>query len=136
MSHDAFLFDAVRTPRGLGKPTGSLHEVKPVDLVVGLFDALGQRHESLDPADYEDVILGIVSPVGDQGAVLPRAAALKAGLPESVAGVQVNRFCGSGLEAVNEAAARIRSGWERSSSVDAEHCAWRERCGEVVRARS
>ena len=112
MSHDAFLFDAVRTPRGLGKPTGSLHEVKPVDLVVGLFDALGQRHESLDPADYEDVILGIVSPVGDQGAVLPRAAALKAGLPESVAGVQVNRFCGSGLEAVNEAAARIRSGWE------------------------
>lgn len=112
MTQDAFLYDALRTPRGAGKPSGSLHEVKPIDLVVGLTHALRDRHEGLDPADIEDMILGCVSPVGDQGAVLPRVAALKAGLPQTVAGVQLNRFCASGLEAVNQAAARIRSGWE------------------------
>ena len=88
MTQDAFLYDALRTPRGAGKPSGSLHEVKPIDLVVGLTHALRDRHEGLDPADIEDMILGCVSPVGDQGAVLPRVAALKAGLPQTVAGVQ------------------------------------------------
>ena len=112
MTRDAYLFDAVRTPRGLGKPTGSLHEVKPIDLLGGLFDALRERHPEWDPATVEDVVLGVVSPVGDQGADIARVAALKAGMPENVAGVQLNRFCGSGLEAVNQAAARIRSGWE------------------------
>lgn len=112
MTRDAYLYDAVRTPRGLGKPTGSLHEVKPIDLVVGLMDAVRERNPEWDPAQVDDVVLGIVTPLGDQGGVLPRAAALKAGLPEAVAGVQLNRFCGSGLEAVNQAAARVRSGWE------------------------
>lgn len=112
MTQDAYLFDAVRTPRGLGKPTGSLYEIKPIDLLGGLFDALRERHPGLDPADIEDVVLGVVSPVGDQGADIARVAALKAGMSETTAGVQLNRFCASGLEAVNQSAARIRSGWE------------------------
>lgn len=108
----AVIYDAIRTPRGKGKSSGSLHEVKPIDLVVGLIDAVRERNPGLDAAQIDDLVLGIVSPVGDQGAVLPRVAALYAGLPEPVAGVQVNRFCASGLEAVNQAAARVRSGFE------------------------
>ena len=112
MSGQAIIYDAVRTPRGRGKATGSLHEIKPIDLTVGLLDALKDRNEGFDPGAVDDVVMGIVSPVGDQGSVLPRIAAIKAGYPEPVAGVQLNRFCGSGLEAVNQAAARVRSGWE------------------------
>ena len=112
MTNQAIIYDAIRTPRGRGKATGSLHEVKPIDLVVGLLDALRERNPGLDAERIDDLILGIVSPVGDQGADLARVAALKAGLPEPVAGVQLNRFCASGLEAVNQAAARVRSGWE------------------------
>ncbi|MEO6019620.1 MAG: acetyl-CoA C-acetyltransferase [Knoellia sp.] len=108
----AVIYDAVRTPRGKGKSSGSLHEVKPIDLVVGLIKALRERNPNLDAAQIDDIVLGIVSPVGDQGAVLPRIAAMYAGLPEPVAGVQLNRFCGSGLESVNQAAARVRSGFE------------------------
>lgn len=108
----AVIYDAIRTPRGKGKANGALHEVKPIDLVVGLIDAVRERNPGLDTAQIDDVVLGIVSPVGDQGAVLPRVAAMYAGLPEAVAGVQVNRFCASGLEAVNQAAARVRSGFE------------------------
>ena len=108
----AVIYDAVRTPRGKGKANGSLHEVKPIDLVVGLIDAVRERNPGLDSAQIDDIVLGIVSPVGDQGAVLPRVAAMYAGLPEPVAGVQVNRFCGSGLEAVNQAASRVRSGFD------------------------
>ncbi|MEO6790089.1 MAG: acetyl-CoA C-acetyltransferase [Ornithinibacter sp.] len=108
----AVIYDAIRTPRGKGKSSGALHEVKPIDLVVGLIDAVRERNPGLDAAQIDDLVLGIVSPVGDQGAVLPRVAALYAGLPEPVAGVQLNRFCGSGLEAVNQAAARVRSGFE------------------------
>ncbi|KGN37239.1 acetyl-CoA C-acetyltransferase [Knoellia subterranea] len=108
----AVIYDALRTPRGRGKSSGSLHEVKPIDLVVGLLDAVRERNPGLDSAQIDDIVLGIVSPVGDQGAVLPRVAAMYAGLPEPVAGVQVNRFCGSGLEAVNQAASRVRSGFE------------------------
>src|SRR5690606_26249831 len=92
--------------------TGSLHEIKPIDLTVGLLHALLERNPGLDASQVDDLVMGIVSPVGDQGAVLPRIAALKAGLPEPVAGVQLNRFCASGLESVNQAAARVRSGWE------------------------
>ena len=109
---EAFVYDHVRTPRGKGKKNGSLHEVKPIDLVVGLIDEIRKRNPDLDPAVVDDVVLGVVSPVGDQGADIAKTAALKAGLPDTVAGVQLNRFCASGLEAVNQAASRIRGGFE------------------------
>ncbi|RYE55261.1 MAG: acetyl-CoA C-acyltransferase, partial [Rhizobiaceae bacterium] len=112
MATEAFVYDALRTPRGKGKKDGSLHEVKPVDLVVGLLDAVQERNPSLDPNRVDDVVLGVVSPVGDQGGDIAKTAALAAGLPETVAGVQLNRFCASGLEAVNQAASRVRGGFE------------------------
>ncbi|MBM7492228.1 acetyl-CoA C-acetyltransferase [Micromonospora luteifusca] len=112
MPSEAYVFDAVRTPRGRGRNTGALHGVKPISLVVGLIDALRERNPGLDVGRLEDLLLGIVTPVGEQGGDLARAAALVAGLPDHVGGVQLNRFCASGLEAVNSAAARIRSGWE------------------------
>ena len=109
---EAFVFDAVRTPRGRGKKTGSLYEVKPVDLVSGLLHELERRHPGLDPEGVEDVVLGCVTPIGDQGADIAKTAVLAAGWPHTVAGVQLNRFCSSGLDAVNQAAQRVRSGWE------------------------
>jgi acetyl-CoA C-acetyltransferase len=109
---DALVFDAIRTPRGKGKSNGALHTVKPVDLVVGLMHETLIRNESLDPKRVDDVVLGCVSPVGDQGADIAKTAAIKAGLPHTVAGVQLNRFCASGLEAVNIAAQKVASGWE------------------------
>ncbi len=109
---EALIYEAIRTPRGRGKSNGSLHTIKPVSLVVGLIDELRARHPGLDPAAVDDLVLGIVSPVGDQGSVLPRTAAMAAGLPDTVGGLQLNRFCGSGLEAVNTAAQKVRSGWE------------------------
>ncbi|MEU6642144.1 acetyl-CoA C-acetyltransferase [Saccharomonospora sp. NPDC046836] len=111
MSTEAFIYEAIRTPRGKNKG-GSLHGTKPIDLLVGLIDELKARHPGLDPAAINDIILGVVSPVGDQGGDIARTAAIAAGLPDTVAGVQLNRFCSSGLEAVNQAAARVRSGWE------------------------
>ncbi len=111
-STEALVFDAVRTPRGKGKSNGSLHSVKPVDLVVGLMHETLSRNVSLDPGRIDDVVLGCVSPVGDQGADIAKTAAIKAGLPDTVAGVQLNRFCASGLEAVNIAAQKVASGWE------------------------
>jgi acetyl-CoA C-acetyltransferase len=109
---DAYVYDALRTPRGRGKSSGSLHEVKPVSLVEGLLREVQSRNPDLDPERIDDVVLGVVTPVGDQGADVAKTAALAAGLPDAVAGVQLNRFCASGLEAVNQAAARVRSGWE------------------------
>jgi acetyl-CoA C-acetyltransferase len=109
---DALVFDAIRTPRGKGKVNGSLHSTKPVDLVVGLMHEMLVRNEKLDPNRVDDVVLGCVSPVGDQGADIAKTAAIKAGLPDTVAGVQLNRFCASGLEAVNIAAQKVASGWE------------------------
>ena len=109
---EAFVYEALRTPRGKGKPGGSLYGVKPVSLVVGLVDELRARLPGLDPARIDDVVLGVVSAVGDQGGVVARSVALAAGLPETVAGVQLNRYCASGLEAVNQAAQKVRSGWE------------------------
>ena len=108
---NAMIFDAVRTPRGKGKKDGSLYEVKPVDLLAGL---LAQLHKRLafDPAQIDDVVMGVVSPVGEQGAVIAKTAALKAGWDVRVAGMQINRFCASGLEAVNLAAQKVASGWE------------------------
>jgi acetyl-CoA C-acetyltransferase len=112
MSQEAFVYDAIRTPRGKGKKDGSLHEVKPVDLVVGLLDAVKDRNPSLDPNRVDDLVLGVVSPIGDQGGDIAKTSALAAGYPETVAGVQLNRFCASGLEAVNQAASRVRGGFE------------------------
>jgi acetyl-CoA C-acetyltransferase len=112
VANEAYVFDAVRTPRGKGKVNGSLHTTKPVDLVVGLLHELLGRNVALDPARIDDVVLGCVSPVGDQGSDIARTAVLKAGLPDVVAGVQLNRFCASGLEAVNVAAQKVASGWE------------------------
>jgi acetyl-CoA C-acetyltransferase len=109
---EAFLYEALRTPRGKGKPTGALHGVKPVSLVTGLIDELRHRHPGLDPTRIDDIVLGVVTPIGDQGGDIPRAAALAAGLPDTVAGLQINRFCASGLEAVNLGAMKVRSGWE------------------------
>ncbi|HWU06432.1 MAG TPA: acetyl-CoA C-acetyltransferase [Streptomyces sp.] len=112
MSTEAFVYDAIRTPRGRGKANGALHGTKPIDLVVGLIHEIRDRFPGLDPAAVDDIVLGVVSPLGDQGSDIARIAAIAAGLPESVAGVQENRFCASGLEAVNLAAAKVRSGWE------------------------
>jgi acetyl-CoA C-acetyltransferase len=109
---EAFVYDHLRTPRGKGKAAGSLYEVKPVDLVVGLIDELRERNPSLDTNRIDDVVLGVVSPVADQGGDIAKTAALAAGLPETTAGVQLNRFCASGLEAVNQAASRVRGGFE------------------------
>jgi acetyl-CoA C-acetyltransferase len=109
---EAFIYDAIRTPRGRGKSTGSLHASKPVSLVVGLLDELRKRNPDLDPARVEDVVLGCVTPIGDQGANIARTTALAAGYEASGPGFQLNRFCASGLEAVNVAAQKVRSGWE------------------------
>ncbi|MCP9208211.1 acetyl-CoA C-acetyltransferase [Streptomyces cucumeris] len=112
MSTEAYVYDAIRTPRGRGKADGALHGTKPVDLVVGLIHEIRRRFPDLDPAAIDDVVLGVVSPLGDQGSDIAKVAAIAAGLPDTVAGVQENRFCASGLEAVNLAAAKVRSGWE------------------------
>lgn len=112
MTTEAFVYDAVRTPRGRGKANGSLHGTKPIDLVVGLIHEVRRRFPDLDPAAIDDVVLGVVSPHSDQGSDIAKIAAIAAGLPDTVAGFQENRFCASGLEAVNLAAAKVRSGWE------------------------
>jgi acetyl-CoA C-acetyltransferase len=112
VSTEAYVYDAIRTPRGRGKANGALHGTKPVDLVVGLVHETLSRFPDLDPAAIDDIVLGVVGPLGDQGADIARTAAVAAGLPDTVAGVQENRFCASGLEAVNMAAMKVRSGWE------------------------
>jgi acetyl-CoA C-acetyltransferase len=115
---EALVFDAIRTPRGRGKPAqngkpgGSLYEVKPITLMVGLMDEMRRRHPGLDPAAIDDVLLGCVTAVGDQGMDIARTAALVAELPYTVAGMTLNRFCASGLEAVNIAAQKVRAGWD------------------------
>ncbi len=111
MSEEAFIYEAIRTPRGKGR-NGSLHEVKPISLVTGLIDEMRRRYPDLDENLISDIILGVVSPVGDQGAVIARTAVLASGMPETTGGVQINRFCASGLEAVNMAAQKVRSGWD------------------------
>lgn len=112
MSTEAYVYDAIRTPRGRGKKSGSLHSVKPVSLVTGLIETIRTRNPELDPREIDDLVLGVVSPVGEQGADIAKTAAIASGLPETVSGVQLNRFCASGLEAVNIAAQKVRSGWE------------------------
>ncbi|MBK8990094.1 MAG: acetyl-CoA C-acetyltransferase [Chloroflexi bacterium] len=109
---NAYIFDAIRTPRGKGKSSGSLYEVTPIDLVAGLMKEMEQRHD-LDTAHIDDVVLGCVTPIGDQGADIARTATIYADWHVDVPGVQLNRFCASGLEAVNLAAMKVRSGWEK-----------------------
>ena len=108
---EALVYDAIRTPRGKGKKDGSLHEVKPVTLLAGVLTDLQARND-FDTAEVEDVVMGCVTPIGDQGSCIAKTAALAAGWDWKAAGVQVNRFCASGLEAVNLAAQKVRSGWE------------------------
>lgn len=107
---DAYIFDHVRTPRGKGKKDGSLHEVTPIRLATQVLEAIRDRNKGLDTREVEDVILGCVTPVGEQGTNIARTAIMMAGYDESVPGVQINRFCASGLEAVNIAAAKVMSG--------------------------
>ncbi|WP_394781718.1 acetyl-CoA C-acetyltransferase [Undibacterium sp.] len=109
--NEAYLYDAPRTPRGKGKKDGSLHTVKPVTLLAGLMRDMQTRLQ-LDTALIDDVVLGCVTPIGDQGADIAKTAALAAGWDWKVAGVQLSRFCASGLESVNLAAQKVRSGWE------------------------
>jgi len=106
---DAYIFDAVRTPRGKGKSDGSLHEITPVALASQVLEAVRDRN-NIDSAEIEDVAMGCVSPVGEQGAVITRTAIMQAGYSNQTAGIQVNRFCASGLEASNIAAAKVMSG--------------------------
>lgn len=108
---NAYIYDAVRTPRGKNRG-GALRGTKAVDLVVPLINAIVARNPVLDPHSINDVVLGVVTPIGEQGSVIARTAALLSGLPHTVPGVQVNRFCGSGLEAVNLAAQKVAAGCE------------------------
>ncbi|MGI9283445.1 MAG: acetyl-CoA C-acetyltransferase [Endozoicomonas sp.] len=110
MSQSAYIFDAIRTPRSKGKADGSLHEVRPLELSAGLFRELQSRY-SLDTSYVDDVVLGCVTPVSEQGSDIAKAVVQQAGWDESVAGVQLDRFCASGLEAVNTAAQKVMSGW-------------------------
>ncbi len=106
---DAYIYDAVRTPRGKGKKDGSLHEITALSLAAQVLEALRDRN-GLDTSKVDDVMLGVVSPVGEQGADIARTAVLTAGWSQETAGYQLNRFCASGLEAVNVAAAKVKSG--------------------------
>ncbi|MYM62940.1 acetyl-CoA C-acetyltransferase [Pseudomaricurvus sp. HS19] len=111
MPHTAYIYDAIRTPRGAGKQSGSLNEVKPVSLGAGLLTELQQRH-NLDTSYVDDVIMGCVTPAGEQGGDVAKHIVQFANWDESIPGVQIDRFCASGLEAVNMAAQKIASGWE------------------------
>ncbi len=106
---DAYVFDALRTPRGKGKKDGSLHQIAPVDLLKNVMVELRDRH-ALDTSQVDDVVLGCVTPVGEQGADIARTAVIYAGWDESVPGVTQSRFCASGLESVNLAAMKVKSG--------------------------
>ena len=110
MKNDAYIFDALRTPRGK-KKDGSLHELTPTDILAKLLKSLQDKHD-LDTSQVDDVIMGCATPVGDQGANIAKASVQYAGWDDDVPGVQVNRFCASGLETVNMAAMKVRSGWE------------------------
>jgi len=111
MTQQAYIFDAIRTPRGKGKKDGSLYQVKPIRLLAGLLQTLERRHQ-FDTQVVDDIVMGCVTQIGDQGADIAKTASLLAGWSENTAGVTLNRFCASGLEAVNLAAMKIRSGWE------------------------
>ena len=121
MNNTAYIYDAIRTPRSKGKRDGSLHEVKPIALGAGLLNALQDRNE-LDTSYVDDVIMGCVTPIGEQGSDVAKMIVQNAGWDESVAGVQLNRFCASGLEAVNTGAQKIASGWENMVVAGGVEC--------------
>ena len=106
---DAYIFDAVRSPRGKGKKNGSLHEITPLSLLTQQLEAIRDRND-LDTSKVDDIVMGCVSPVGGQGADIARAAAITANYDQGAAGVTINRFCASGLEAVNMAASKVMAG--------------------------
>ncbi len=131
---DVYIFDAVRTPRGKGR-NGSLQEVPPAHLAAGALRAIRERN-ALDTAEVDDVVLGCVAPVGEQGSVIGRTAVLLADYDQSVAGMQVNRFCASGLDAVNIAASKVmacavlgRPLWRRQGRGAAQHDVGHRGCG-------
>ncbi len=128
MANSAYIFDAVRTPRSKGKSDGSLHTVKPIDLGAGLLREIQSRHD-LDTSYVDDVVFGCVTPVGEQGSDVAKMIAQNADWDESVAGVQLDRFCASGLEAVNTAAARVASGWEDLIVAGGVECMSRVKMG-------
>ena len=108
---EAYIFDAIRTPRGKGKKTGSLHEVRPIELLSTLLVALKKKND-LDTSQIDDCLIGVNAPLEEQGGDIARTAVLHSGYDLDVPAAQINRFCSSGLEAINLAAAKIRSGWE------------------------
>ena len=111
---DCYIYDAIRTPRGKGKKNGTLHEVTALELATQVLNNVKDRNQ-LDTADVDDVVLGCVAPVGEQGANIARSAVLNSEFDQSVSGVQINRFCASGLEATNMAAAQVMSGQAQMS---------------------
>ena len=121
MNNTAYIYISIRTPRSKGKRDGSLHEVKPIDLGAGLLNALQERNE-LDTSYVDDVIMGCVTPIGEQGSDVAKMIVQNAGWDESVAGVQLNRFCASGLEAVNTGAQKVASGWENMVVAGGVEC--------------
>ena len=110
--NEAYIYDSIRTPRGRGKKTGTLNEVKPIDLLASLFRALRKRHGDFDTTQVDDVVLGCVTPIGEQGGDIAKFGHVYGGWDQQVPGMQINRFCSSGLEAINLAAMKVRSGWE------------------------
>jgi acetyl-CoA C-acetyltransferase len=106
---DAFVYEAIRTPRGAGSAKGSLHDIKPVELLAQLYRALEDR-TGLDPSDVDDVLLGCNTAFGDQGANIAKVSALYAGWPANVPGATINRFCASGFDAINTAAMQVSTG--------------------------
>lgn len=110
---EAYIYDSIRTPRGRGKKSGTLNEVKPIDLLANLFRALRKRHGDFDTTQVDDVVLGCVTPIGEQGGDIAKFGHVYGGWDLQVPGMQINRFCSSGLEAINLAAMKVRSGWEQ-----------------------
>ena len=122
MISEAYIYEAIRTPRGKAK-NGALHGVKPVTMLTDLIHEILDRNPGLDPVLVEDIVVGCVTPVGDQGANIARTAAIASGLPDAAgAGTTINRFCASALEAVNLTAAKIRSGWESMAIAGGVEC--------------
>lgn len=130
MNNQPYIFDAIRTPRSKGKKDGSLHEVKPIDLGAGLLKELQKRH-GFDTAYVDDVVMGCVTPVGEQGSVIAKMIVQNAEWDESVAGMQLDRYCASGLEAVNIAAQKIASGWEHLVVAGGVECMSRVAMGST-----
>lgn len=125
---EAYIYEAVRTPRGKNKG-GALHGTKAVDLVVGLIEEIKDRHPEVNYEHVDDVVLGVVTPVGDQGGDIARTAAIASSLPQDVPGFQLNRFCASGLEATNLAAQKVKSGWDRLVLAGGVECMSRTKMG-------